>query len=64
MRDELTDKVQRLDDGMAAATLHTALDALLKEVRPEHNALDSVDEYQRNSHVCGGAVRKILLGGQ
>lgn len=49
---------------MAAATLHTALDALLKEVRPEHNALDSVDEYQRNSHVCGGAVRKILLGGQ
>jgi len=51
----------RLPQARTLGELHKALDFLTLSTRPDHAQLDSPEEYAKNSHVCHGKLKKIMM---
>lgn len=60
LHDELQSEVAGLSNEDAKQVLQSRLFTLLKEIVPAQNAFDSEEEYDRNSRVCSGAIRRIV----
>lgn len=61
-RSQLEYDLQLLDDKQARKAVEDKLYALLREVKHQHDAFDNDGEYNLNSTVCGGAIRRIVRG--